>query len=318
VKRCVVLLILATVIGISGIAFGYPDTVCETIQIGNEIRDIALTPDGHFAYVASRNNSKVSVISTSNDNLIEQIDVGNGPHGLAVSPAGDFVYVVNTFAGTMTVIRTSDNTVVGNPIDIGPSSENPYDVAFTPNGDYAYVAVNVGKLLVVDTLTNMVTQTIPLYQSGAHRPIVSPDGNFVYVGNVESGTVSVIQTSDNSIAATIDCGGGPFDSAITPDGRYLYSTNIDGNDLFVIDTATKEVVQNVNLSYPSRSIVITPDGEYLYVGLNTVPKVLVVRTSDNTVIGEVALDPGDIPLYSAATPDGRAIYMSIHCCPVNN
>ncbi len=50
---------------------------------------------------------------------------------------------------------------------------------------------------------------------------VTPDGDFVYVANFASvggNTVSVIQTSDNTVIDTIDVGSSPFGVAVTATG----------------------------------------------------------------------------------------------------
>jgi YVTN family beta-propeller protein len=48
--------------------------------------------------------------------------------------------------------------------------------------------------------------------------------------------VSAIDTSDNSILATIPVGKRPWNMAITPDGKKLYVANGRSNSVTVIDT----------------------------------------------------------------------------------
>jgi YVTN family beta-propeller protein len=61
----------------------------------------------------------------------------------------------------------------------------------------------------------------------------------VYVTNQE-GTVSVIATATNTVAATIRVGNRPYGVAITPDGAKLYVTNQEGT-VSVIAMATNTV-----------------------------------------------------------------------------
>lgn len=49
-----------------------------------------------------------------------------------------------------------------------------------------------------------------------------------------SNTLSVIQTSDNTVVGSIPTGSGPGLVAVTPSGDYLYVTNYSGNTVSVI------------------------------------------------------------------------------------
>jgi YVTN family beta-propeller protein len=72
---------------------------------------------------------------------------------------------------------------------------------------------------------------------------VIPDGTHVYVANCDDDTVSVIQTSDNTVVDTIDVGISPFGVAVTPDGSRVYVTNSEDNTVSVIQTSDHTVSQ---------------------------------------------------------------------------
>jgi len=105
-----------------------------------------------------------------------------------------------------------------------------------PNGAFAYVA-SAGvspdyemTVSVIDTLTNAVITTIPLGPgvSGgiAIRPngiAIKPDGAFAYVSyGGYRGAVAVIDTSTNTVTATIETDNYPAGLAVTSDGTWLY------------------------------------------------------------------------------------------------
>jgi YVTN family beta-propeller protein len=56
-------------------------------------------------------SNNVSVIDTSNNNIIATVSVESGPHGVAVTPDGTKVYVANNGDDTVSVINTSTSTV---------------------------------------------------------------------------------------------------------------------------------------------------------------------------------------------------------------
>ena len=75
---------------------------------------------------------------------------------------------------------------------------------------------------------------------------ITPDGTRAYVANQSStNTVSVIDTANNIVVATIPGGFSPLGVAITPDGTQAYVTNDFSNTVSVIDTATNTVVATI-------------------------------------------------------------------------
>src|SRR5260221_6653711 len=63
-----------------------------------------------------------------------------------------------------------------------------------------------------------------------------------YITNQRSNTVSVIDTTTNTVSATIPVGVTPFGVAASPNGSKVYVTNAFSNTVSVIDTATNTVI----------------------------------------------------------------------------
>jgi YVTN family beta-propeller protein len=184
------------------------DNAVTTIDdVGTWPYGVSVTPNGDFAYVSDFSDDKVYVIQTSNNNVIDMdttedgtqgIQVGRAPISVSVTPNGAYVYVSNSMDGTVSVIRTEDNSVV-KTITVG---NGPSGVSVTPNGAYAYVnntddytvsVIRTSENTVIDTdLSTVEIDPIKVGKLPYGGIAVSPDGNSVYVGNYEDGTVSVI------------------------------------------------------------------------------------------------------------------------------
>src|ERR1051325_4005042 len=134
-----------------------------------------------FAYVpngGSGSGNTVSVIDlgpgVNHNQVIKNITVGLGPAAVAVNPSGTRAYVTNYtngFGNTISVIDTASNTVIAGPGCSG-------------------------------------TCSTPSVGAGPFGIATSPDGTRVYVLNSGTGaspgnTVSVLDTSSNSVIATI-------------------------------------------------------------------------------------------------------------------
>jgi YVTN family beta-propeller protein len=72
---------------------------------------------------------------------------------------------------------------------------------------------------------------------------ISRDGRRAYISNHDSDTVSVIDTGNNTVIATITVGEAPERIAITPDGQAIFTANHDDNTVSVIDTNTNVTIQ---------------------------------------------------------------------------
>jgi len=134
-----------------------------------------------------------------------------------------------------------------------------------------------------------------------------------YVANSKSGTVSVIDTTNNTPSGPITVGGEPYRVAVTPNGRFVYVTNATTNSVSVIDTQMTPpmVVTTVPLNGSGRGVAITADGRFAYVvGGQTLHKIDIVN--NHTSIASVFIQ-GSTPFGPdgvAVTPNGAFAYIA--------
>jgi YVTN family beta-propeller protein len=82
------------------------------IEVGDEPRTVAITPDKRLAYVTNQGSATVSVIDLATNQKIQDIPVGGGPYGIALTPDGTRAYIANSASNTVSVIDTASNSVV--------------------------------------------------------------------------------------------------------------------------------------------------------------------------------------------------------------
>ena len=115
-----------TVINVAGDA----NTKVAEIEVGDEPRTVAITPDKRFAYVANQGSATVSVIDLTANQKTQDIPVGVEPYGVALTPNGTRAYVANSASNTVSVIDTASNTVVAT---IAIPGIQPRGIAITNN-----------------------------------------------------------------------------------------------------------------------------------------------------------------------------------------
>jgi YVTN family beta-propeller protein len=287
-------------------------------------RASVLSPDGATLYAADASTlDTVDVINTATNAIIRSITIGTpeigssaGTAALAIGPDGHFLYAAGLFdyQGTLTVINTARAAVSGAVPTVGAE---PIAVAFSPDGTKAYVAssgFNVGAtfgagITVIDTATGIATAAIASAPGGLIGPdgvALSPDGKTLYVANSGSqfsgNTLSVIDTSTDTITATVTVGRGPQGIAVSPDGTTAYVANATDGTVSVVDTATRTAINAINVGRSAGSVVVSPDGKTLY---TTCLGVSAIDTASGQVTATIT-DPslGDALLGIAVRPDG--------------
>jgi YVTN family beta-propeller protein len=133
------------------------------------------------------------------------------------------------------------------------------------------------------------------------------EANFAYVVNNGSTNVSVIETSSNTVVATVTIGMAPVAVATTPNGKFAYVTN-DNDKVSVIETSSNTVIATVTVGLLPFGIAITPSGEFVYVANSGSTNVSVINTSSNTVVATVTV--GTAPSGVAVTPNGEFAYVA--------
>jgi YVTN family beta-propeller protein len=235
------------------------------IPAGSAVHGVGVLPDGKIAYAASNDNTEVSVIDLVARKTIAQIDVGGKSHHITVCPHGKHVFVTVGSANSVAVIDPGQNTEVAQITEV--------------------TQIPVGEM--------------PSYA------VLTPDETKLYVTNMGSNTVSVIDTSQLKVIATVEVGKSPDHAAATPDGRLVYVTNGGSDSVSVIDTNQQQVVMTIPVGKGPHGVAVA--GKYVYVGNRGATTLSVIDPATNQVVRTVEL--GTSPEHITAAPDGRYLYI---------
>ncbi len=105
----------------------------------------------------------------------------------------------------------------------------------------------------------------------------------------------MIETTGNTVVATVPVGDFADGVAVTPDEKHVYVTVFNGamgvsnSNVSVIDTATNTVVATVAVGSNPIGVAVTPDGKHVYVTNQASQTVSVIDTATNTVVATVAV-----------------------------
>jgi YVTN family beta-propeller protein len=191
------------------------------------------------------------------------------------------------------------------PDQVGGREDFSFSKLFLNAGDVISFAVNKDGDYRFDSTGFNATITRPSTPCALCPPTQAQP--FAYVTNSNSGSVSVIATTTNTVVATVGVGDRPVAVGITPDGSRAYVANSNSNSVSVINTASNTVVATVAVESFPQGVAITPDGSRAYVTNTFSNSVSVINTASNTVVATVAVesDPDGV----AITPDGSRVYV---------
>ena len=297
--------------------------------------EVAITPDGAYAWVTNAIGESVSVISTALNTVVAVVPLETPTdasilRGIAINPVPDAAgridaYVVNQVHGTVSVIDTAlaltnpTNAVVSTvPL---PAGATPLGVAVTPNGKQAWVTdPGTNSVLVIDTalaVSNPAAAVVKVIGSSpslnldlpgyVFHPVavaITPDGTQAWVVGgdcVSSGCGDGIEGIDTTTYAEglVSAGSATApDAAIafTPNGVAYVAGNGNAGEVLAIGSAGIPVGHN-----PS-AIAITQDGTQAWVTNTGDSTVSVINTAVNKVVGNPI--PTEVP---GAAPIGIAI-----------
>jgi YVTN family beta-propeller protein len=282
---------------------------------------------------------------TGTNTIVAKVGVpGECPGPVAVNALGASGYFTDACQFPAPAVNVLDTT--SNPpqiiktLSLVPGSE-PQEVTINPTMPRAYVTnrcdtyfcPGTGSVSVIDTSTNSLMPSINV----GFQPIglaVNRAGTRLYVANFcgdnscppyfpggtggTPGTISVIDTSTNTVRQTIPMSSNPNHVAVGLDGSRLYVTNLD-NTVVVID-ATEVVPPHVIATVPVGSnpqgLAVNTTGRRVYVAnFGADPaSVSVIDTSTNQVSATlVFIDAGlGVARYAtgvAVDPGGRRVYV---------
>jgi len=131
---------------------------------------------------------------------------------------------------------------------------------------------------------------------------VTPDGKEFWALNMNAKTITIIDLTTKTVAATIPYEGGLNNRIkFTLDGKYLLMNELQGTELRVWDVATRTEVRRIDVGAGGEGIFIDPVRPRAYYAVSSGNKLAVIDTENWTVIKEIP---------DLLNPDGMAWYVA--------
>jgi YVTN family beta-propeller protein len=280
-------------------------TVFDDIDFTNP-NAAATSPDGSKVYVTSQQTDEVWIYDTVAQAFSGAIAVGDNPfhvETLDLGGGGGREWVVNRFSDVLSIIDPATDAVVGTV----PAARMNQEVEFNHAHTRAYVTnQNLDAVLVYDIAGGnldapVLLATVPV-GINPRGMAISPDDAKLYVANIQSEDVSVVDTATNAVVRTI----------LTLPGQPIVGGRAAGWEPYVI---SGRAPRGIVFSAATGDVLVASIGPQTgpRPGVQQIggaiigPTITVIDAATDTVVGHVALNGLDPVQPTCTDPEQMAV-----------
>ena len=274
------------------------------------------------AYVPNGGAASVSVIDLATYKVVHTFPVGTVPQH--VVPAYDLhtLWVANEQSNTVTPIDPTTG-LPGASIPV----PDPYNIYFTPDGQYALVvAERLQRLDFRDPHTMALHDSLPVDCKGVDHMEFTADGRFAVATCEFSGKLLKLDVAAHKVVAYLQLPADsvghamPQDVRSSPDGSVFYVADMTANGVHLLDPVAFRTIGFIHTGKGAHGLYPSRDGTHLYVsnrGWNTTmaPRhgagsVSVIDFATRTVVANWPIPGGGSPDMGNVSADGKELWLS--------
>src|SRR5436305_1058468 len=149
----------------------------------------------------------------------------------------------------------------------GKSPENVKGIAASAKTGRVYVS-SLNRMIAIDGISGKKIWD-KTYEGGCDRMAISPDGNTLYVPQLEGPSWHVVNAATGAVISTIETKSGSHNTIYSADGAHVYLAGLKSPLLSVADTKTHAVTSTVGPFENSiRPFTVNGAGTLVFVNVN--------------------------------------------------
>lgn len=254
-------------------------------------------------YVVNGESSTLSVIDSATAAVKATVPLTGAsyPHHINLSPDGTMFMVgapgmdlsgghdgeMSDMKGSILMIEAKTGAVMKSRTLDGMA----HNAAYSPDGKEVWSALMTmpGKLIIMDSSTLQTKKTIDVGDMPAEVTF-SKDGNYAFVANGMSNSVSVIDVKTKALVKDITVGEDPVGAWPASDG-IMYVDNEKGKSITAISASTLAIVRTYPLGFTPGMASLAPNGE-LWVSDADSGKITYFMKDEIMKMGDVVVGKG--------------------------
>lgn len=277
----------------------------KNLETSDMVLNVTAAPDGLavIAMHAGYNPHGLVVVDTRTEQIVQRIPLKSAWFGLAWSPDGKRLFVSggnansnrNPTRAPIYVFDYANGRLSKEPVaqfeeTVDTSQLFWSGVAHHPKKNILYAAnrgtgFGTGTIVTFDSTNGKILGHIPV-EMIPYDLVLSDDGRTLYVSNLASKSVSVIDTGSMKVTASIPVDLNPNQMVLSADGL-LYVACSNDNSVVVIDTKTRAAIEKISTTlHPHAPEGSTPNA----LALDRANGLLYIANADNNDIAVVHAD----------------------------
>jgi YVTN family beta-propeller protein len=278
-------------------------TLLNTIPVGKEPHEVAVTPDGRKAYVANVGDDSLSVVDLAAGKVVRTLrpDLIDQPHGLAVTQDGLHVVVTSEGSHRIYLIDAKRDVVERS---ITTNQRGSHLVALAKWGTQAWIANRGSDTLSLYELPKLtLVKTVPV-GPGPEGIALSPNGRFIVTSLQGAGQVAVVDTGGKKVLTRLPAGQIPIRVIFPSASPMAIVSNRGSDDITFIDVAGRNVIATVPVGRRPGGMAVNGRGTRLYVANNDSGTVSIVSIPGREVSGTIPVGkvPDGLAFVAEKTP----------------
>jgi DNA-binding beta-propeller fold protein YncE len=289
-----------------------PGPTSNNVYAGTAPADLSPTVKGdpQLVYVPNTLSNTVDVISQRTFKVIDQFATGAQPQH--VTPAWNLktLYIDNDVGNTLTPLNPRTGRP-GQPIPV----EDPYNLYFTPTGQYAIVVAERLQRLDFRNPTTMQmvhSLAVPMCPGVDHMDF-SADGRYLYASCEFASRMIKVDLRTQRVIGVLKLGNGtnsPQDVKLAPDGRTIYVADQIADGVWEIDPNTFKVMGFLHTGTGAHGLYPSRDDQYLYVSNRQAGSISVVSFKTKRIVKTWQLPLPASPDMGGVSADGKTLWLS--------
>jgi YVTN family beta-propeller protein len=268
----------------------------KSLETNDMVLNATAAPDGLavIAMHAGYNPHGLVVVDTKTEELVQRIPLKSAWFGLAWSPDGKRLFVSggnangnrNPTRAPIYVFDYANGRLSNAPVTTFEETVDTSElfwsgVAHHPKKNILYAAnrgtgFGAGNVVAFDSTSGKMLGRIPV-EMIPYDLVPSDDGKTLYVSNLASKSVSVIDTAAMKVVASIAVDSNPNQMVLSADGL-LYVACSNDNSVVVVDTKTRTAIEKISTTlHPRAPEGATPNA----LALDRANGLLYVANADN-------------------------------------
>lgn len=284
-------------------------------------KTITATASVQYAYVGNSNSATISVINTITDEVVNTVSsTTNTAGGIAISPDGTQMVSVSGYGGdgTVRVYSLADPETPTITNNITAANDNAVNVIYSPSGTHFYVS-SVQDGFGASAVTRYVSATpgttaavTGFNQAFPAGMAFSSDGATLYVSNVISGTLSVINAGTNSQSSSFLTGGATYAGIIvlSDNDNDLYISSANQDAAIPVNIAGASAGTGITIGDEPQSLTFNSDQSRVIVANSAGNTLSSINTATNTVASTVSTGASTSPMFPGFNSDFSKLYVT--------